>query len=97
MLEYGGRSPGNRVRKAVSASDYYSAAVRASPAKVALPNHFFRSRGQNHNKSPYPEVLHDQPVASYLHEGYWMDIGRLEDCEAVQKSSDELLRRLLGL
>jgi NDP-sugar pyrophosphorylase family protein len=39
----------------------------------------------------------DQPVASYLHEGYWMDIGRLEDCEAVQKSSDELLRRLLGL
>jgi hypothetical protein len=62
MLEYGGRSPGNRVRKAVSASDYYSAAVRASPAKVALPNHFFRSQGQNHNKSPYPEVLHDQLV-----------------------------------
>src|ERR1035441_6727317 len=61
MLEYGGRSAGNRVRKGVSASDYYSAAFRASPAKV-VPNHLFRSRGQNHNGSPYPEAPQDQLV-----------------------------------
>src|ERR1039458_6962648 len=61
MLKYGGRLAGDRLRKALSASDYYSAAIRASPVTV-VPDHFFRSRGQNHNRSPYQQVLLDQPA-----------------------------------
>lgn len=36
------------------------------------------------------------PVYSYIHDGYWLDIGRKEDFEKAQKEFDDHRERILG-
>ena len=36
-----------------------------------------------------------EPVGSYAHDGYWLDIGRHDDYERAQRDADEVLPRLL--
>jgi len=36
-----------------------------------------------------------EPVGSYAHDGYWLDIGRHDDYERAEREADEMLPRLL--